>query len=349
MSTQENSLEEERWTPVAVVLWIATRSRRFMGILEGLPLTSLEDRLGRLQRENHSPHRMTLSNALLAFRQEVEPGSMGGLGWTFPSANNGTLPMFNIHELALTGGSLRGADVLRMWPDWPPTLAWNAAKARPWQAQNGIPKGWIRTLPAGDYLPFADVGDLFAFGRAKMAIGLSDIEEQAARLRAGIAIINAAVEGAVKLVGTPCERWPIEAHLLRQTGPRVLIGPEALEDLIPVPFGGRDWLGPRRYAEAYAEIGHAPQSVRFCDVKIERMSLLKWLSALSTRAPGLSEAEVKSLIVNEKTKNPSIGIGTIEQLVRAKDPLFPREPIRNIARGMGIKGRRGRPQKNSAG
>jgi hypothetical protein len=348
MTTRENSLEEEPWTPVAVVLWIATRSRRFMGLLEGLPLTFLEEHLGHLQRENHSPHPMTLSNALLAFRQEVERGSIRGLEWPFPRANNGTLPMFNIHELALMGGSFRAADVLRTWPDWPPTLAWNAAKARPWQAQKGIPKAWIRTLPAGDYLPFADVGDLLAFGTAKMAIGLSDIEEQAAKLRAGIAIINAAVEGAIKLVGTPCERWPVEAHLLRQTGPRVLIESEALEDLIPVPFGGRDWLGPRCYAEAYAKIGHAPQSVRFCEVKIERTSLLKWLSALSTRAPGLSEADVTSLIFNEKTKNPSIGIGTIEQMIRAKDPLFPREPIRNIARKMGIEGRRGRPRKNSA-
>ena len=48
-----------------------------------------------------------------------------------------------------------------------------------------------RSLPAGDYLPFADVVALVAFGWAKMAIGLSDIDEHAAQLRAGIAIINA--------------------------------------------------------------------------------------------------------------------------------------------------------------
>ena len=53
---------------------------------------------------------------------------------------------------------------------------------------------WIRSLPAGDYLPFGDVVDLVAFGRAEMAIGLSDIDERAAQLRAGIAIINAAIE-----------------------------------------------------------------------------------------------------------------------------------------------------------
>ena len=95
---------------------------------------------------------------------------------------------------------------------------------------------WIRSLPAGDYLPFADVVDLVAFGRAKMAIGLSDIDEQAAQLRAGIAIINAAIEGKIKLAGTPCERWQNQPHLLRQTGHRIAIGSETLHDLITCPL-----------------------------------------------------------------------------------------------------------------
>jgi hypothetical protein len=42
-------------------------------------------------------------------------------------------------------------------------------------------------LPPSPNLPFADVVDLVAFGRAKMAFGLSDIDEHAAQLRAGIA------------------------------------------------------------------------------------------------------------------------------------------------------------------
>ena len=57
-----------------------------------------------------------------------------------------------------------------------------------------------------------------AFGPAKVAIGLSDIDEHAAQLRAGIAIVNAAIEGKVELVGTPCERLRTQPHLLRQTG-----------------------------------------------------------------------------------------------------------------------------------
>jgi hypothetical protein len=167
------------------------------GISPRQPWACYKDHLWRLQSENHSPHPMNLSTALLAFREEVERGSIRGLEWEFPRAIDGTICMFNMYEFALMDISFRAADVLRTWPDWPATLAWNAAKTRPWQAL--ILKVWIRSLPAGDYLPFADVVDLVAFGRAKMAIGLSDIDEHAVQLRAGIAIINAAIESRIKL------------------------------------------------------------------------------------------------------------------------------------------------------
>ena len=138
--------------------------------------------------------------------------------------------------------SLRAANVLRTWPDWRPTLAWNAAKTRSWQAPRTISKVGIRSLPAGDYLPIADVLDLVAFGPTKSAIGLSDVDEHAVQLGARNAIINAAIENRIKLVGTPCERLQTHPHLLRQTGHRIAIGSETLHD----------WLGPRRYADEYA-------------------------------------------------------------------------------------------------
>jgi hypothetical protein len=348
MTLLEASVEEDRWSPVDVLIWIATRSRRFMDALKGLPLSPVEDRLWRLQRENRSPHPMILSNALLAFREEVERGRIEGHEWTLPRAKDGTICMFNVNEFALMNISFRTADVLRTWLDWPPTLAWNAAKTRPWQAPMGVSKVWIRSLPAGDYLPFADVAALVAFGPAKMAFGLSDIDEHAAQLRAGIAIINAAIESTIKLVGTPCERLQTHPHLVRQTGHRIAIGSETLHNLIPVPFGGRDWLGPRRYADEYAETGHAPHSVSFCGVMVERTSLLKWLTTASIKAPGLREADVTELVRSEKGKNPSVSIDKIVKLVQSKDPLFPRERIRQIAREMGVEGRRGRPRRNSA-
>jgi hypothetical protein len=152
MTLQEASVED-RWSPVEVLVWIAMRSRRFTDALRGLPLSFAEDRLWRLQSENHSPHPMILSHALLAFREEVERGRIDGLEWKFPRAKDGTICMFNVNEFALMDISFRAADVLRTWPDWPATLAWNAAKTRPWQAPRGISKVWIRSLPAGDYLP----------------------------------------------------------------------------------------------------------------------------------------------------------------------------------------------------
>ena len=52
--------------------------------------------------------------------------------------------------------------------------------------------------------------------------------------------------------------------------------------------------------------------------------------------------------LGEKAQDASIGIGTIEQMVKAKDPLYPREAVRRLAREIGIAGKRGRRRKNSS-
>jgi hypothetical protein len=72
------------------------------------------------------------------------------------------------------------------------------------------------------------------------------------------------------------------------------------------------------------------------------------LTTASIKAPGFREADVTKLVLSEKEKNPSVSIDKIVKLVQAKDPLFSRERIREIAREMGVAGRRGRPRKNSA-
>jgi hypothetical protein len=86
---------------------------------------------------------MILSHALRAFREEVERGRIDGLEWKFPRAKDGTICMFNVNEFALMDISFRVADVLRTWPDWPATLAWNAAKTRPWQAPENSTSDWL--------------------------------------------------------------------------------------------------------------------------------------------------------------------------------------------------------------
>jgi hypothetical protein len=137
MSLQAAPVEEDRWSPVEVLIWIATRSRRFMDALKGLPLSSVEDRLWRLQRESHSPHPLSLSGALLALREEAKRGHIPGLDKTFPRESNGTIGMLKVHDFARLDISFWAADVLRTWPGWPPALAWDAAKTRPWQAGVG--------------------------------------------------------------------------------------------------------------------------------------------------------------------------------------------------------------------
>ena len=59
------------------------------------------------------------------------------------------------------------------------------------------------------------------------------------------------------------------------------------------------------------------------------------------------EADVTKLVLGEKEKSPFASIDQIVKTVR-KDPLFPRDRIREIAREIGVKGRRGAPRKNSA-
>jgi hypothetical protein len=157
-----------------------------MRALEGLPHISLEAQLCQLQRENHSPHRMTLANALTAFRQELERGSLRAFERPGSPASDGALLMSNIDALGLMDIAFRAADVVRIWPEWPVTRAWNAAKERLWQPQQGIPKGTLKTLPAADYLPFAEVArmgakSLSALARRKVSYG-SRGEELAASI-----------------------------------------------------------------------------------------------------------------------------------------------------------------------
>jgi hypothetical protein len=241
MTLQKPLVEEERWSPVEALIWIATRSRRFVDALKGLPMYVAEDRLWRLRRETFAPYAVSLPDALSAFREQAQRAGVPGLE-EFSRRDDGSVRGLNIFEFALMDISILAADAIRVWPDWQAILAWNAAKTRPWRRPKGFSRAWIRSLPRTEYLPFADVADVLAFGPARAAIGLSEIEEHAARLSAGVAIVSAAVRGEVKLVGAPCERLKEHPHLVRQTGRLLAIDSDALHDLIPVPYGGRDWL-----------------------------------------------------------------------------------------------------------
>jgi hypothetical protein len=79
-------------------------------------------------------------------------------------------------------------DVLRVWGDWPAFSAWKHARARAWRAPRNISADWLKNLPPGQYVSLCDAVNLLAFGRDRLPIGLSNIEEHAARLSAGLAL-----------------------------------------------------------------------------------------------------------------------------------------------------------------
>jgi hypothetical protein len=93
----------------------------------------------------------------------------------------------------------------------------------------------------------------------------------AAQLRAGFAIINAAIEGKIKLIGTPCARWQTEAHLLRLRGHRIAIG-----SLIPFERS----LSPFVDEPTRGNIGTIPATIKIEDTQRYREVL--WLGDLDS-------------------------------------------------------------------
>jgi hypothetical protein len=147
MNLPEIAFEEVRWSPVETLLWIATRSHRFVNALAGVPFMSLEEHRGGIQRGNHAPHPMTLPNALQLLCRELERGSLHPAAGEVPGAGDGMLSMFSIDEFLHMEIWFRAAEVVRIWADWPPTEAWKAAKARPGSHRAGFPKDGSGAFP----------------------------------------------------------------------------------------------------------------------------------------------------------------------------------------------------------
>jgi hypothetical protein len=74
----------------------------------------------------------------------------------------------------------------------------------------------------------SDAVDMLAFGRDRLPIGLSNIEEHAARLRAGLALMLAGKEGKVTLCGNATFQMEPYRQLLNKTY-RGLKGKETLQ------------------------------------------------------------------------------------------------------------------------
>jgi hypothetical protein len=172
-------------------------------------------------------------------------------------------------------------DVLRVWRDWDCFAAWKQAKAHTWRPSKNLSPDWLKNLPPGQYVSLSDVIALLAFGPDLIPIGLDNVEENAARFRAGLALMVAAKESKVTLCGHATFRLPRFPGGIAPVSMLAKIEPKFLADMTLVIDGARDWLGPTRFADEYPEIGQATDSVTLVGVTVHRESLGRWLSEIA--------------------------------------------------------------------
>jgi hypothetical protein len=179
------------------------------------------------------------------------------------------------------GVSFAREDVLRVWGDWHCFSAWKQAKARAWRPPRNISADWLKNVPPGQYVPLSDAVDLLAFGLDLLPIGLNNVEENAARLSAGLALMHAGKEAKVTLCGQATFRLPEFPSGIAPVAMLRKIDPTELADMTLAIDGERDWLGPMRFADEYPEIGQGKDSVSFAGIKVHRESFRRWLVELS--------------------------------------------------------------------
>jgi hypothetical protein len=172
-------------------------------------------------------------------------------------------------------------DVLRVWRDWDCFAAWKQAKAHTWKPSEDLSADWLKNLPPGQYVSLSDVIALLAFGPDLIPIGLNNIEENAARFRAGLVLMIAAKESKVTLCGHATFRLPQFPGGIAPVSMLAKIEPKYLADMTLVIDGARDWLGPTRFADEYPEIGQGTNSVSFVGVTVHLESLGRWLSGIA--------------------------------------------------------------------
>jgi hypothetical protein len=172
-------------------------------------------------------------------------------------------------------------NVLRLWPDWTCFAAWKQARAQAWKPPQDLSPDGLDNLPAGQYVSIAKVVDLLAFGPDLLPIGLNAVEENAARFRAGLALMEAAREAKITLCGHSTFRLP---HHPRKFAPVCILAkiePEAFAEKTLVIDGEPDWIGPTVFADEFPERGQATDSVTFVGVIVHRESLRRWLTHMA--------------------------------------------------------------------
>jgi hypothetical protein len=341
-----NVVQDEVWDPLQLVVWIASRNKSLAGQCNANYFVEDVERAIILSRGEHPPNPISLEEALSEVRRHYR--SLIPLKGNWPEEeSNSKEPNFveycNIHEFKRFPLLFSPVDVMQLWPSHRDVIAFSLALDRPWRKPAGSRAAWAKQLPNGELLPFGRVLDAVASrGRS----GSNDlVEERAARLSVCISILETAARSSIRLYGTPCRRSIKAPRELEEAESCIEIEASVAATLSPVLDGDGDWLGPVEYALNFERNGHAPDSVRFSRVVVDRKSLLSWLSEPLTAV--LSGNDVAEMIRAAQRDTPGLGIDKIAPQIQKLDPYWTRDAIRKAAEESNIVGRRGRPKKSA--
>jgi hypothetical protein len=336
-----NVVQGEVWDPLQLVVWIATRNKFLVGQCKASYFVEDVERAMILSRGEHPPNPISLEEAVSEVRRRYR--SLDPLQGNWLEQEFGPLEYCNIHEFKRFSLLFSPADVMRLWPSHHEVRAFSLAMDRQWRKPAGSRATWAKQLSNGKLLPLSQVlNAVVSRGRNSSN---DSVEERAARLSACIGILKAAATGRIKLYGTPCRRSIKMPHELEDAESLIEIEAPVAATLSPVLDGDSDWLGPLEYALDFERNGHAPESVRFCEVGVDRSSLLNWLSEPS--AAELSEKDVAEMFRAAQRDTPGQGIDKIAPQIQKLDPYWTRDAIRKAAEKSNIVGRRGRPKKSA--
>jgi hypothetical protein len=341
-----NVVQGEVWDPLQLIVWIASRNISLAGRCNANYFVEDVERAVILSRGEHPPNPISAEEALSEVRRHYR--SLIPLKGNWPEKEpNSKEPNFleycNIHEFKRFPLLFSPADVMRLWPSHREVRAFSLALARQWRKPARSRATWAKQLSNGELLPLGQILDaVVSRGRS----GPNDlVEEQAARLNSCIGILKAAARSRIRIYGTPCRRSIKTPRELEEADSRIEIEAPVAATLSPVLDGESDWLGPLEYALNFERDGHAPESVRFCRVVVDRKSLLNWLSEPSDAE--LSENQVAEMIRAAQRDTPGLGIDKIVPQIQKLDRYWTRDAIRMVAKNSDRVGRRGRPKKSA--
>jgi hypothetical protein len=329
----------EAWKPLQVLVWIASRDSALTQRFNGVHFVEDAECAVILSRGQYCPNPISMAEAFSELRRRhsfLAPLQGNWLGREFGSIENCNIFDFNIYDMLFSPG-----DVMRLWPTHRSVRALHLAIDRPLRRPAKSAASWAKQLPNRELLTLGQVLDAVVL---REGFGSNDlVDEQAAQFSACFWVLAAAASGKIRLYGAPCRRSIESPQRLEEAESRIEIEAPVAATLSPVLDGERDWLGPSEYAHSFELNGHAPSSVRFCRVVVDRKSLLECLSKPLT--PKLSDLQIAEELRVIQRAHPGMGIDKMALEIKKRYPSLKPIAIRVVAKDCGIEGRRGRPKK----